>query len=102
MGRLTADEIVEELVNNCREDRKRLVDQVDVARQLNARTIDDPGTAIALADNLIAVTEVLTKVNAQLGEAAKIQAKRESRSPNSEGLDEDEVEGVFDEIDESN
>lgn len=85
------DDLVSEIVQNARSDRMRLEDVCDAVVDAAKKT-DDPLALLGLSEQMAAVTDSLTKNNAQLVEVAKIRAK--NQQPKDEKVD----DTIFDQI----
>lgn len=88
---------MDEVLKNARSDRQRLEGYVD---QMGKSSINDPELAAALADSMVAVSEALTKNNAQFVEVLKVRQKRDEAGDNTEDFGSDETENMFEEIEE--
>jgi hypothetical protein len=89
------EDICDEIHQNAQRDRKRLEDYLDV---VGKSSISDPELAAALADSVVAVSEALTKNNAQLVELAKVKLKHiHITSPDDKFRDE-EIDSVYEDI----
>lgn len=91
------DDLMDEVLKNARSDRQRLEGYVD---QMGKSSINDPELAAALADSMVAVSEALTKNNAQFVEVLKVRQKRDEAGDNTEDFGSDETENMFEEIEE--
>lgn len=92
------DDLAEEVLKNARKDRERLEGYVD---QMGNSAISDPDLAAALADSMVAVSEALTKNNAQFVEVLKVKQRRdESKLDGGDEFGSNETEDMFEEIEE--
>lgn len=74
------DDIIAEIHDNVRRDRKRLEDFCDQITKIADETLGgDPLAKVGLADTLARLSDGLTRSNAQLVELAKLKVKREPK-----------------------
>lgn len=113
MAEKTEKTLVDEIIENARKDRKRLEAVADGLTQGFGRFGDsvqeegeplDPEVSAAFAEEIAKVADSLTKVNQQLVELVKIDAKAsraaEDNKPVSKGgkISKGEAEAIFDEL----
>lgn len=89
------DDVCDVAYENATRDRERLEKYVDVVGQAS---VQDPEIAAALADSIIAISEALTKNNAQFVELAKVQLKY-VQITKVEKFAEEEIDDVYESID---
>ena len=87
-GTQTYEELIEEIKQNARNDRKRLEDAIDELCEKGHADVEE----------LASVTDALTKSNAQLVEVAKIAAKRAMETASPDEFDENDREDMFEDI----
>lgn len=91
---MTKDELIQEALDNARRDRKN----VESVRDHILKLTQDPSvnadgaSVLGIADNIAKLSDVLTKMNAQIVELTKIAAKAERVEDGKDN------ESLFDEI----
>lgn len=109
MATISKEELIDEIINNARRDRKRLEAVADGLANGFARVptsgedeIDDhfdSEVAAAFAEEISKISDSLSKVNQQLVEIVKSERKNsvpDDASPKK--LTPDQIDGVYDEI----
>jgi hypothetical protein len=91
-----ANELLNEICENAREDRKRIVTLMSNLI-LMAELANDPEILKTLAISISAIQECLGKSNSQLLEAAKIQVKTVV-TKDGDGLSDTDRDAIFSEI----
>lgn len=88
--------LVDEIKHNARRDRARLEDLCDELLKLarNESLMVEELAKVALTEQLTKATDTLTRVNSQLVELAKIDAKKEMSKKDRENIH----DSIFDEI----
>lgn len=97
---MKTEDLIEEVMKNIREDRAkaskvrdRLLVDLDSARdELDA---DNTMSIGSIAENVSTLTDVLTKMNAQIVELTKISQKRDTQNT------EDDRSAIFDQIEQA-
>lgn len=106
MSSMTKESLTEEIIANARRDRKRLEAVIDGLANGFARvpTQEDdnpdefnPDVAAAFAEEISKIGDSLTRINQQLVELVKIDAKKPS-DQNPVRLGKEDVDAVYDEI----
>ena len=84
MGKKT-DDLLEEILKNYREDRKELV---SLRKRLINNLDEDPGIgALAgISENVVKLTDVLSRMNAQAIELSKVNMKNETIADSNDTL----------------
>ena len=98
---MSTKDLIDEVKNNIKTDRARLTDLYDSIKE-KAKEVDDSFGLAAVSENLVKITDSLTKQNGQLVDLAKLKQKIESeKAPETSptgGFGEADAEEVFDEI----
>lgn len=89
------DELLEEAHRNIKEDRDRLA---AVLEDLRNSVSSDPELKPMLLKSVIFATDGLTRVNSQLVELVRIEARKAPASTSESGLTADEKEKLMEEI----
>ena len=104
---MSTKDLINEVKGNINADRERLTDLYDSIKKLT--TIQGQEDLLALAtvsENLVKITDSLTKQNSQLVDLAKLKQKIESEkvpsNVSASGFSETDTQDVFDEIEKPN
>ena len=90
----TADELMEEIAKNVREDRARLVEICDALLSIcKTGDFEDPAGKAAIAEPFAKIADSLTKSNAQLVEVAKLRAK--DKKPSEDEFSDQDLEDAY-------
>lgn len=95
-----ADELLEEILQNVREDRSKVKEIRDKIVKLAvdpdqaATFASEPLAMVGIAENVAKLSDVLTKMNAQLVETMKVSARRDRGEQDPQA----EKDSIFDEI----
>lgn len=105
--RISLEQLTNEIVENARSDRERLVEFADGLKefaQKGSKTDDedldarmDPEVALALSEQIAKVSDSLTKINQQLIELVKIDAKKNEGAGNGK-FSNGEKESIYEEM----
>lgn len=98
MGKRT-EGLIEEILDNSRRDRKTVEKIRDQILKLasSPEMMSEPLTSVGIAENIAKLSDVLTKMNAQLVELSKVSSKHDHEDVDPK----DEKEQIFDEIESS-
>ena len=98
MAKKTSEELIEKVIVNIDEDRKRLVELYSKIETVARSEADVLGLA-AVSEHLVKIADSLTKQTAQLVELAKLRQKAEGIKPDIDGLSNEDYEELYNAID---
>lgn len=109
MGIISKQSLTEEIIENARNDRKRLEAVAEGLTHGFGQFQDnssedggglDPEVSAAFAEEIAKVTDSLSKINQQLVELVKIDAKKEADKPTKDPakMSKDEKEALYEEL----
>lgn len=99
---MNSKDIIKKTLEDIENDRRELL---DLYKKITKTSEGDIFQTIAAAENLVKISDALAKKGAQMIELAKMKQKEElaskGKKSDSEGLDHDDIKGLYNEMEES-
>lgn len=100
MAKETTNDIIDEVVNNLREDREVLKGFYTTLMKASEEQLKDPLVRNVLVESVARLASELVRNNSQLVEVTKIKLKKEVlENPEGKGFSDADKESMFDDID---